>query len=98
MSENQNQNDQNPKSQKEINSFIIATIRISNGYFLERIINSYENAKKEEPRDKEWSILKYIENEKDIKDCEIYINDEKINFVYYYEFKENGDYTIKYVF
>ena len=38
------------------------------------------------------------ENEKDIKDCEIYINDKKIDFTYYYTFKKKGEYKIKYKF
>jgi len=28
-----------------------------------------------------------IRNKEDIKDCEIFINDEKIDFNYYYDFK-----------
>ena len=37
-------------------------------------------------------------NEEDIKGCEIYINDKKIDFTYYYKFPNEGNYKIKYVF
>ena len=38
------------------------------------------------------------ENEEEIKNCEIYINDKKINFDYFYKFQNEGIYKIKYVF
>ena len=38
------------------------------------------------------------ENESFIKDCEIYINDKKIDFTYYYIFNKKGIYKIKYQF
>ena len=37
-------------------------------------------------------------NEKEIKNCEIYINDKKITFDYFYNFNKEGTYIIKYVF
>ena len=37
-------------------------------------------------------------NEKDIKECEIFINDKKISFSYHYVFLKKGYYTIKYEF
>ena len=37
-------------------------------------------------------------NEDEIKDCEIYINDKKIDFTYYYKFNNKGKYIIKYKF
>ena len=43
----------------------------------QRIINSYENAKREFP-DEEWDEIEATENEEEIKDCEIYVNEEKI--------------------
>ena len=39
------------------------------------------------------------ENEKEIKEnCKIKINDIDINFNYFHEFKEKGNYIIKYIF
>ena len=38
------------------------------------------------------------EKKEGIKDCEIYINDIKIDFTYYYTFKNKGKYIIKYKF
>ena len=38
------------------------------------------------------------ENEEEIKGCEIYINEKKINFNYYYTFPCKGIYIIKYIF
>ena len=56
-----------------------------------QIINSYEKyygfILKEENR-----------NEKEIKECIIEINNEKIFFSYKYKFKNEGKYTIKYTF
>ena len=46
----------------------------------------------------EKDYYKY-ENEKEIKDnCKIKINNNYIDFNYYYEFKEKGKYIIKYIF
>ena len=59
----------------------------------QRIINSYENYQEES-----IIVLDGIENEKEIKECDIYINDKKINFTYYYKFPYEGNYTIKYIF
>ena len=39
-----------------------------------------------------------MENEEQIKYCEIFINNIKINFNYYHFFEKKGNYTIKYVF
>ena len=39
-----------------------------------------------------------IENEEEIKECDIYINDIKIDFTYYYNFPKEGYYKIKYIF
>ena len=39
-----------------------------------------------------------IGNEKKIKMCEIFINDKKIHFNFFYEFKKEGNYKIKYIF
>ena len=84
------------KRDKNINeeeeSIIIGIIKVVKNNFKQRIINSYENAKKGNKK------LKGIENEKEIKMCEIFINDKKIDFNYYYEFEKEGNYKIKYIF
>ena len=79
-------------------NFIIGIIKTHGNFSEQRIINSYENVKREEPRDRDWTKIEAIENEKDIKDCEIYINEEKINFNYFHVFKKDGTYIIKFVF
>ena len=62
-----------------------------------RIINSFENAKKEYKwRDKEIDNMKG--NEKEIKRCEIKINGELIPFFYFYKFNQSGKYNIQYSF
>ena len=78
---------------------IILEINIKYNNSRERIINSFENTKREH------QVLRSIEiggeeneNEKDIKDCEMYINDKKIDFTYYYTFNKKGKYIIKYKF
>ena len=40
----------------------------------------------------------YYENENEIKKCEIFINDKKIDFNYEYTFPKKGDYEIVYKF
>ena len=58
-----------------------------------KILNSYDNIKKEV----KW--LDGVNNEKEIKDnCEIYLNDKKIDFCYEFKFPKEGKYTIKIVF
>ena len=65
---------------------IILEINIKDNNSKERIINSLENTKREvEFRD--WGNIEIKENEEEIKDCEIYINNKKIDFTYYYTFK-----------
>ena len=63
-----------------------------------RIINSYENVKYEDKNQNKKDYDKSKENEEEIKDCEIFINDKKINFTYYYKFLSAGNYIIKYKF
>ena len=62
-----------------------------------RIINSFENTKKVISY-WNWDNIKGKENEEEIKDCEIYINDNKIEFTYFYKFNNKGKYIIKYKF
>ena len=63
-----------------------------------RIINSYEEYFQNE-KNYNKKYKKEFEKEKEIKDnCEIYINNNKIEFSYFYEFKNTGKYVIKYSF
>ena len=58
-----------------------------------RILNCYEEAKKDH------SYLKDINNEKEIKEnCELYLNENKIDFCYKYKFTKEGKNTIKIIF
>ena len=60
-----------------------------------RILNCYEEAKKDHPN---WN-LEGINNEKEIKEnCELYLNENKIDFCYKYKFDKEGKYTIKIIF
>jgi surface protein len=59
------------------------------------IINSYERTKGNVNNNYYEEKLK---NEKEIKECEIIINGEKINFSYTYNFKKEGKYKIIYSF
>ena len=63
-----------------------------------RIINSYENVKREKKRKDEDDDWKYS-NEKEIKEnIEIKINGKLIEFTYYHKFNKEGKYTIEYSF
>jgi len=97
---------------KEKNNYIIAEINIDKTSINEniRLINSFEQAIKEREGnfyDIRGSFFGKIEeedyykygNEKEIKDnCQIEINNKKIDFSYFYKFKEKGKYIIKYIF
>ena len=85
---------------KQLNNFIIAKFNIEEKNSKANIINSGENVMKVG-----FDIIQHYEeinetvfNEKQIKDSEIYINNEKIKFNYHYEFPEPGEYIIKYKF
>ena len=86
---------------KEIYNIIIGEIYIKKNNINEdiRIINSFENFKRE---DKWWKDSKDVyksENENEIKEnTEIKINGKIIEFSYYYKFKEEGKYIIEYIF
>ena len=76
-------------------NYIIGELNIKEDNKNIRIINSYEESRKENLLD----LGKEYENEKEIKDnCEIRINDEIIPFSYYYKFKIKGKYKIEYRF
>ncbi len=83
------------KEKENVDNIIIGNIYIKEGDLRERIINSYENVKKEEAY---FSNIESKENEKEIKSCEIFINNNKINFTYFYKFPKAGNYKIKYKF
>ena len=63
----------------------------------DNIIIGYINVKKNKLRQRIINSEEK-ENEEEIKDCEIFINDKKIDFTYYYEFSKEGNYIIKYLF
>jgi len=85
---------------KQLNNVIIAKINIEEKNKKVRIINSGESVLKNR-----YDIIQHYEeinettfNESQIKESEIYINNEKISFNYYYKFPESGQYIIKYKF
>ena len=80
-----------------IKNEIILEINIRENSSKERIINSFENTKRENPN-WDWNNIEGKKNEEEIKECEIYINDKKIDFTYDYIFKNKGKYIIKYKF
>ena len=95
MSKLKNMNEEKKGEEKE--NIIIGKISIARGSPLRlRIINSFENVKKEEP--KIFNEIKSKNNEEEIKNCEIFINGNKIDFNYYYNFPGKGIYIIKYKF
>ena len=61
-----------------------------------RILNCYEESNKDNP----YRQLKGTKNnEKEIKDnCELYLNENKIDFSYKYKFPKEGKYTFKIIF
>jgi len=78
------------------NNYIIAEIYIKDNEINEeiRIINSYE----EQRRNWKNKIELELRNEKEIKNCEIRINNKLIPFNYYHKFPNKGTYIIKYSF
>ena len=80
--------------------YIIAEINIGEDEINEdiRIINSYEEAKREDKFVDRIYDYQY-ENEKEIKEkCIIKINNKIIPFTYYNKFNEEGKYKIEYLF
>ena len=99
----------NINNNKEINinlnkpkgNFIIAEIFIKEEDINKpiRIINSYEEYIKNNSNNIDIKNLsEELKNEKEIKECEIRINDELIPFNYFYDFKHSKKYIIKYTF
>ena len=82
------------------NNYIVAEININENEINKniRIINSFENSKKQffiTNMDKGL----YYENEQELKEkCKIIINNKIIKFNYYYKFKKIGKYKIEYLF
>ena len=90
----------NINNQMDYKNFIIGEICINKDNINKdiRIINSFENFKRERRRKEEEDDYKY-ENEKEIKEnIEIKINEKIIEFTYYYKFKKEGKYNIEYIF
>ena len=73
------------KKKEYLDNIIIGNIYIKEDNLTKRIINSFENVKKEKIYVVNGESKK---NEKQIKSCEIFINDKKINFTYFYKFKK----------
>ena len=90
-----NKKEKNIKEKENLDNIIIGNIKIEKGQLRNRIINSYDNVKREKS-----NIIDYESknNEKEIKNCEIYINNQKITFTYFYDFPKAGNYIIKYKF
>ena len=86
----------NHKGEYLINNLIIGEIDIKRVNQKVRIINSYEQYYRENNFNK---YEKEYENEIEIKqNCEIRINNELIQFSYFYTFNKKGKYNIKYTF
>ena len=86
--------------EKETKNIIIGEIEIKSENVNRdvRIINSFENVKRDEKKDDKDDDWKY-ENEKEIKEnTEIEINGELIKFSYHYTFTKEGKYKIIYSF
>ena len=72
------------KEKDNLDNIIIGNIRIKKDDLKQKIINSVID-----------DVLK--KNEKEKKICEIFINDKKIKFSYYYKFPKEGNYIINYI-
>lgn len=102
INENKNESENENKIQKGLNlgkiyyNFIIAEILIKQFEVNEkvRILNSYE----EKSRTYKLKMNDAFRNEEEIKKCEISINGQLIPFNYFYKFKSDGKYAIKYLF
>ena len=91
----------NSYENNENNNIIYGNIRIEKDNTTSLIINSYENSKKG-PLSSNLLLFSTkhegINNENEIKDCDIYINRHKIDFHYYVTFPKAGNYEIQYIF
>ena len=103
MEKKQNKNDEDIKVNeiKEEKNIILGCIEVKNIKWKIQIINSYESVKQEFssfPEDFKELGVEEIKNEDQIKDCEIFIDNKKIDFTYKYTFPKEGKYIIKYKF
>ena len=83
-----------------MNNYIIAEIYIKEEEIYDniRIINSFENMKREKKMIREKFYYKY-ENEKEIKEnTTMEIDNKNMKFKYYCYFKKVGKHEIKYIF
>ena len=91
----------NSYENNENNNIIFGNIRIEEDNTTALIINSYENSRNG-PLSSNLMLYstkcKGINNENEIKDCDIYINGQKQDFAYYITFPKAGDYKIQYIF
>ena len=91
----------NSYENNENNNIIFGNIKIEKDNTTSLIINSYENSKKG-PLSSNLMLFSTkfegFNNENEIKDCDIYINGQKIDFHYYVTFPKAGDYKIHYIF
>ena len=84
------------KDFRKKNNYIISEINIKDNDVNKdiRILNSYE----EYMRKTNLDLDNNLKNEEEIKECEIKINDQLINFSYYHRFKRKGIFKIRYIF
>jgi len=81
---------------KNYKNMIIAKIEVKEKNSCHRIISSFENQRRIDNIFINYDEM--IENEKEIMDCQIYINDIKVDFYYDFIFPDIGIYTIKYIY
>ena len=97
--EEQKEEEMTKKNLMKKDNFIIAQINIKkkevNKYI--RIISSYEEYM-EYKGYKDKDLKEGLKNEKEIEQCEIIINNKKNKFTYFFAFKNEGIYKIKYTF
>jgi len=86
----------NKKIEQTSENYIIAEIYINENNINNeiRILNSFEEWVRSQNKNQE----KDYKNEKEIKECEIKINNKLIPFSYKYKFTKHGKYKIKYTF
>ena len=81
------------------NNYINAEISIKKGQNKkQRLINSYENWKREHLTDWDWDSIISENNEEEVKLCVLYIQTKKLNFTYLYNFEKYGKYQVKFIF
>ena len=106
MTENANKAE-NIKGEEKTKKENIKSEKRKDEIIKENIIIGYIQVDKYEDIGGKWKLRNHLterlinsqkDNEEEIKDCEIFINDNKIDFTYIYEFPKDGIYEIKYVF